>query len=101
MTMSRWFSSAMAMALLQVARTLPCRPRVGGDFNGDGKADIATASVDANGGLAIFLGNGNGTFGPPISSFVGTTGLNLGPMIAGDFNRDGKSDLVVVSENNV
>ena len=74
---------------------------VGGDFNGDGKADIATASVDANGGLAIFLGNGNGTFGPPISSFVGTTGLNLGPMIAGDFNRDGKSDLVVVSENNV
>jgi hypothetical protein len=73
---------------------------VGGDFNGDGNADIATASVDANGGLAVFLGNGNGTFGPPISSFIGLTGLNLGPMIAGDFNRDGKSDLVVVSENN-
>ena len=36
-----------------------------GDFNGDGDADIATASVDANGGLAVFLGNGNGTFGPP------------------------------------
>jgi hypothetical protein len=73
---------------------------VEGDFNGDGNADIATASVDSNGGLAVFLGNGNGMFGSPISSFGGPTGLNLGPMVAGDFNRDGKSDLVVVSESN-
>jgi VCBS repeat protein/HYDIN/CFA65/VesB family protein len=73
---------------------------VSADFNGDGHADIATASVDADGGLAVFLGTGSGTFGPPISSFVGVNGLNLGPMVAGDFNRDGKSDLVVVSEDN-
>jgi hypothetical protein len=70
-----------------------------GDFTGDGKMDLATASVDGNGGVAVFLGNGDGTFGAPITSFTGLTGLNLGPMVSGDFNRDGKSDLVVVSEN--
>jgi hypothetical protein len=32
-------------------------------------------------------------------SFTGLSGLNLGPMVAGDFNGDGKSDLVVVSED--
>jgi hypothetical protein len=72
---------------------------VAADFNADGKTDLATASVDADGGLAVFLGNGDGTFGSPISSLTGLTGLNLGPMVAGDFNRDGKSDLVVVSED--
>ena len=72
---------------------------VAADFNGDGKGDLATASVDADGGVAVFLGKGDGTFSPPISSFTGMTGLNLGPMVAGDFNRDGKSDLIVVSED--
>ena len=32
-----------------------------GDFNGDGKLDIAMAS---NGSVSVFLGNGNGRFGP-------------------------------------
>ena len=72
---------------------------VWGDFDANGKVDLATASVNADGGVAIFLGNGNGSFGTPISSYTGLSGLNLGPMVMGDFNRDGKSDLVVVSEN--
>ena len=32
-----------------------------GDFNGDGKLDIATASANP-GEIAVMLGNGDGTF---------------------------------------
>ncbi len=44
---------------------------VAGDFKGDGKPDIATASVDADEGVAVFLNTGGGSFGPPVSSFTG------------------------------
>ena len=70
------------------------------DFDGNGNADLASASVNGNGGIAVFLGTGNGTFGPPIDSFVGgATPMNPGPMAAGDFNRDGKMDLILGSED--
>lgn len=73
---------------------------IGGDITGDGNTDLVTA--DGNSGdLAVFLGIGNGTFGAPIDSAVagGPTPWNLGPMAAGDFNGDGKVDVIVVSEN--
>jgi hypothetical protein len=69
---------------------------VAGDFNGDGKLDLAVANLSTNGtvtgGVSIFLGNGNGTFGAATSVQVGN-----GPfaIVAGDFNRDGKLDLAV------
>jgi len=59
-----------------------------GDFNGDGKLDLAFAG---DFGVAIFLGNGDGTFsltpGSPVS-------CNCSNLITGDFNHDGKLDLV-------
>ena len=68
-----------------------------GDFNGDGKTDVA-ATVDYNfavGQEFVFLGNGDGTLQPAVMS----TGLPLiqyaADVAAADFNRDGKLDLAV------
>lgn len=67
------------------------------DFNGDGKLDIAVAdygnpSAGDNGGVSILLGNGDGTFQPAISVNAGKNPISIG---VGDFNNDGKKDLVV------
>jgi FG-GAP-like repeat len=61
---------------------------VAGDFNGDGKLDLA---VDG-GALGIFLGNGDGTFTLKSSE---STAWGFG-LVTGDFNGDGKLDLAVL-----
>lgn len=67
-------------------------PLVAGDFNQDGKADVAiTELIDSN--IRIFIGNGDGTFQPPLPyrslSFPQQ-------VIAADFDGDGKQDLAVI-----
>lgn len=37
-----------------------------GDFNGDGKTDVAT--LNSGGVVSVFLGNGDGTFQIPLTS---------------------------------
>ena len=59
-----------------------------GDFNGDGKLDVATS------GGSVLLGQGNGSFQQGPSFAGGGTSL-----VVGDFNRDGKSDLAYVINN--
>lgn len=61
-----------------------------GDFNGDGKADIA---IGFTGGVGIYLGKGDGTFTQPAGSPFSGTGVDLQ---AGDFNQDGKIDLAAI-----
>jgi len=69
------------------------------DFNGDGIPDLATISTD-NGGspytVAVFLGNGDGTFraGPTIQP---PDPWSYPFMISGDFNGDDKPDLAILS----
>ena len=72
-----------------------------GDFNGDGKLDAIVAGGNGGvseglggSGLAVSLGNGNGTFtaanGSPIPF-----GQNLDAIVVADFNGDGKLDVAV------
>jgi hypothetical protein len=64
-----------------------------GDFNGDGKPDIATVAW-SDGVVRIRYGNGDGTLGP-INSYA--TPLGGGPynLLVADVNRDGKDDIIV------
>ncbi len=66
---------------------------VAGDFNRDGKLDLAAASVGAN-AINLLLGNGDGTFQAPVAYAVGAT---VNRIAKGDFNGDGADDLVGVS----
>jgi len=66
-----------------------------GDFNNDGKADIATAN-DSDNTVSVLLGNGDGTFQPQL---VYAVGLDPFWLTAADFNADGNLDLAVVNAN--
>jgi len=74
-----------------------------GDFNGDGKLDLAVANFNCDfvppcpsGSVSILLGNGDGTFQTHVDY---GTGNQPNTVRVRDFNGDGKLDLAVVNYN--
>src|SRR6185295_7564898 len=65
-----------------------------GDFNDDGKQDLAVANLGSS-NVSILLGDGTGNF-----SAAANFGVAYGPhsIAVGDFNGDGVQDLAVAAQ---
>ncbi len=74
------------------AGTTPASVAVG-DFNSDGRPDLAVTDKSSN-TVGVLLGNGDGTF-QAVQSFV--AGTSPASVAVGDFNGDGRPDLVEAS----
>lgn len=64
---------------------------VSGDFNNDGKLDIATSNETSN-DISVLLGSSTGTFNTAVNYTVGGTFPIA--IVAGDVNGDGNKDII-------
>ncbi len=69
-----------------------------GDFNGDGRDDMAVVNQGATGSVSVLLGNASGGF---LSTGTFAAAAGAVDATAGDLNSDGKLDLVVVGGSSV
>jgi len=73
------------------------------DLNRDGKIDLVVANQSqcsgcvTDGVIAVFMGNGNGTFASPVLYDSGGLGLGSQDLAVVDVNGDGKPDIIVLN----
>ena len=65
-----------------------------GDFNSDGKQDLAVTINSPQISLSLLTGNGDGTFNAPVN-FPNTTGFDGPVLVAADVNNDTRLDLLI------
>ena len=70
-----------------------------GDFNGDGKLDLAFYGTPAE--LVILHGEGNGKFSEAKKINTGEAVEAPGALTVGDLNRDGRDDLALLTQGEV
>jgi hypothetical protein len=98
MLLAHWFSASIGGAA-QITFGSPTNYPVGntpravaaGDFNHDGKLDLAVANT-ASHGVSILLSNGDGTFQTAVNYAVGANPVSIAVT---DLNLDNKLDLAV------
>jgi hypothetical protein len=77
---------------------------VAGDFTGDGRDGVAVLNQGTH-SFTVLAADGNGGFASPLPGFTTSTSggllINDRPVaiVAGDFNRDNKTDLAVLMED--
>jgi hypothetical protein len=71
-----------------------------GDFNGDRKLDFVAVDGAPTHTLTTFLGNGDGTFRTGASLNFSDSNSDIARVFTGDFNRDGKLDVLVFTTSN-
>ena len=72
-----------------------------GDYNNDGNPDILLTGLSSSGRVAkIYKNNGNGTFTEDTTAESVLTPINAGSVAWGDYNRDGKQDILLTGLSN-
>jgi hypothetical protein len=92
---TRIFATPTAIPALSATTQIQPQFIAAGDFNHDGKQDLAVSNYALN-KVWVLPGKGDGTF---LAQIVLTTGTAPGWIAAGDLNHDGADDLVVLNQN--
>jgi hypothetical protein len=72
-----------------------------GDYNRDGKPDILLTGLSSSGRVSkIYRNNGNGSFSEDTTAGSVLAAVNAGSVAWGDYNRDGRPDIVLTGLGN-